>query len=62
MPTAPAEEFSQLTWTIMLAVPALVTLLHAPLLVEWLLDSGQMRHAEGSAVHSRPRAHPARAR
>jgi hypothetical protein len=41
----PAEAFGQLTWTILLAIPVIVALLHLPLLVEWA-----WRHAIGRAA------------
>jgi len=36
MLTEPAAEFSQLTWVIVLTVPAIMALLHVPLIGEWL--------------------------
>jgi len=36
MLTAQAEEFMQLTWTVVLAIPVIMALLHVPLVVERL--------------------------
>jgi len=41
MGTPATDVFSQLTWTIMLTLPAVVTALHLPLLVEWLFLRGR---------------------
>jgi len=38
MITEPTEAFHQLTWAILLAIPAIVVLLHVPLLAQWLWE------------------------
>jgi hypothetical protein len=36
MLSAQAEEFMQLTWTVILMVPAIMALLHVPLACQWV--------------------------